>query len=66
MHFFFPDLEPPIINIQYRWSRIYGHVKIYSVLISLVTSQKLIILNLDILTALFFIMSLHLWHMDTM
>ena len=34
MHFF-PDAEPPIINILYGLSRIYGHFKLCSVLFSL-------------------------------
>ena len=29
--FVFPDLEPPIINIPYRWFGIYGHFKLCSV-----------------------------------
>ena len=32
--FVFPDPEPPIINILYGWSGIYGHFKLSSVLFS--------------------------------
>ena len=34
--FVFPDPEPPIINILYGWSGIYGYFKLCSVLFSLV------------------------------
>ena len=34
--FVFPDPEPPINNIQYVWSGIYGHFKLCSVLFSFV------------------------------
>ena len=33
---FFPDPEPPVINIQYGWSGIYGHFNLCSVLFWLV------------------------------
>ena len=41
--FVFPDPEPPIINILYGWSEIYGQFLLCSVLFSLTYSSKLII-----------------------
>ena len=41
--FVFLDPEPPIIKIQYRWSGIYGHFSLYSLLFLLVVLSKLII-----------------------
>ena len=40
--FVFPDPEPPIINILYRWSGIYGQFGLCSFMFSFVTSSKLI------------------------
>ena len=34
--FVFPDLEPPIINILYGWSGIYGHFQLCYILFSFV------------------------------
>ena len=43
MHLFFPELEPPIINIMYRWSGICGQFVLGYFLLSLVISLKLMI-----------------------
>ena len=39
--FVFPDPEPPIINILFGWSGIYGHFKLCSLLCSFVVSSEL-------------------------
>ena len=41
--FLFPDPEPPIINILYGWSGIYGQLRLWFTLFSLVYSSKFII-----------------------
>ena len=45
--FVFPDPEPPIINILYGWSRIYGQFLLCLVLFSLTISSKFIIYTLQ-------------------
>ena len=44
--FVFPDPEPPIINILYGWSGIYGQFLLCAVLFSLTISSKFIIYTL--------------------
>ena len=43
----FPDPEPPIINILYGWSGIYGQFLLCTVLFSLIISSKLFIYTLQ-------------------
>ena len=45
--FVFPDPEPPIINILYGWSEIYGQLRLCFLLFLLVYSSKFIIYNID-------------------
>ena len=40
--FIFPDYEPPVINIQYRWSGICDPLALCSLSFSFVASSKLI------------------------
>ena len=44
--FVFPVPEPPIINILYGWSGVYGQLRLCITLFSLVYSSKLIIYNM--------------------
>ena len=44
--FVFPVPEPPIINILYEWSGVYGQLRLCITLFSLVYSSKLIIYNM--------------------
>ena len=61
--FVFPDPEPPIINILYGWSGIYGQLGLCFLLFSLVYSSKFIIYNIHY-PAIFavLILSKVLWH----
>ena len=40
--FVFPDPQPPIINILYGWSGIYGQFLLWAVLFSLTISSKFV------------------------
>ena len=44
--FVFPDLEPPIINILYGWSRISGQFRLCSFMFIFVTSKLIIFVSL--------------------
>ena len=63
--FIFPDPEPPIINILYGWSGIYGQFLFCWVLFSL-TYQNLsfILCNVFYLAFNFHTLQKHLFHMD--
>ena len=53
--FVFPDPKPPIINILYGWSRMYGHLRLFFLLFSLVYISKFILYNLYCHTILLYL-----------
>ena len=64
--FVFPDLEIPIINILYVWSRICGQFWLYTFMFSFKIQSKLIIFCIVLLychTLLFHLLDLWLFHM---